>query len=100
MKLSECRCFLNLFLILCVFFRVVTSCNELEHFDFSGCDLVSYDTVKAALDSVKLRTSNTKLTLIVGGELNHSVTSVCSLFLSIEFTFLAPLVCGELQFII
>ncbi|PNF21850.1 hypothetical protein B7P43_G05970 [Cryptotermes secundus] len=47
--------------------RVVTSCNELEHFDFSGCDIVSNATVQAALDSVKLRTNNIKLTLIVGG---------------------------------
>lgn len=46
---------------------VVTSCNELELFDFSGCDLVSDATVQAALDSVKLRTNNIKLTLVVGG---------------------------------
>jgi hypothetical protein len=100
MKLPECKCFLNLFLILCIFFSVVTSCNELEHFDFSSCGFVTNATVQTALDSVQLRTNNIKLTLIVGGELNHSVTSVCALFLSIEFTFLAPLVCGELQFII
>jgi hypothetical protein len=52
---------------------VVTSCNELEFFDFSGCDLVSNATVQAALDSVKLRCTNIKLKLIVGGELNYSV---------------------------
>jgi hypothetical protein len=76
-------------------FSVVTSCDELEHFDFSGCDLVSNATVQAALDSVKLRTSNIKLTLVVGGELNHSVMSGRSLFLFMEITFLTPLVYGE-----
>jgi hypothetical protein len=99
MKFSECKCFLYLFLILSVFFRVITSCNELEHFDFRGCIRVSNATVQAALDSVKLRTNNIKLTMVIG-ELNHSITSVCSLFLSIEFTFLAPLACGEFHFII
>jgi len=54
------------------FFSVVTSCNELELFDLSGCDLVSNATVQAALDSVKLRPSNIKLRLVVGGELNYS----------------------------
>jgi hypothetical protein len=54
-------------------FSVVTSCDELEHFDFSGCDLVSNATVQAALASVKLRTNNIKVTMVVGGELNHSV---------------------------
>jgi hypothetical protein len=53
---------------------VVTSCNELELFDFSGCDLVSDATVQAALDSVKLRTNNIKLTLVVGGEFDYSVS--------------------------
>jgi hypothetical protein len=52
---------------------VVTSCNELELFDLSGCDLVSDATVQAALDAVKLRSSNIKLKLVVGGELNYSV---------------------------
>jgi hypothetical protein len=46
---------------------VVTSCNELELFDLSGCDLVTNATVQAALDSVKLRPSNVKLKLVVGG---------------------------------
>jgi hypothetical protein len=52
-------------------FSVVTSCNELELFDFSGCDLVTNATVQAALDSVKLRTNNVKLTLVVGGKLGY-----------------------------
>jgi hypothetical protein len=52
-------------------FSVVASCNELELFDFSGCDLVTNATVQAALESVKLRTNNIKLTLVVGGELNY-----------------------------
>ncbi|KDR24130.1 F-box/LRR-repeat protein 2 [Zootermopsis nevadensis] len=46
---------------------VVTSCNELELFDFSGCDHVTDATVRVALDSVKLRTNSVKLTLVVGG---------------------------------
>ncbi|XP_069694914.1 F-box/LRR-repeat protein 2-like [Periplaneta americana] len=50
---------------------VVTSCSELELFDFSGCDQVTNATVEAALESVKLRTNNVKLTLVVGA------TSVC-----------------------
>ncbi|KDR08751.1 putative RNA-binding protein EEED8.10 isoform X2 [Zootermopsis nevadensis] len=50
---------------------VVTSCSELELFDFSGCDLVTDAIVQAALDSVKLRTNGVKLTLVVGA------TSVC-----------------------
>jgi hypothetical protein len=52
-------------------FSVVTSCKELELFDFSGCDHVTVATVQAALDSVKLRTNNIKLKLIVGGELGQ-----------------------------
>jgi hypothetical protein len=63
--------FKYVFNVMCIF-SVVTSCNELEHFDFSGCDLVTNATVQAALDSVTLRTNNVKLTLVVGGELNHS----------------------------
>jgi len=55
------------------FSSVVTSCNELELFDLSGCDLVSNATVQAAIDSVKLRPSNIKLKLVVGGELNYAV---------------------------
>ena len=51
---------------------MVTSCNELELFDLSGCDSVSNATVQAALDSVNLRPSNIKLKLVVGGELNYS----------------------------
>jgi hypothetical protein len=61
-------------------FSVVTSCNELELFDFSGCDLVSDATVQAALDSVKLRTNNVKLKLVVGGELDYSV-DISALFI-------------------
>jgi hypothetical protein len=68
--------------VTCIF-SVVTSCNELEHFDFSGCDLVTKATVQAALDSVKLRTSNIKLRLVVGGELNHS-GNVSMLFISVH----------------
>jgi hypothetical protein len=57
-----------------VFFSsVLTSCNELELFDLSGCDMVCDATVQAALDAVKLRPSNIKLKLVVGGELNYSV---------------------------
>ena len=52
---------------------MLSSCNELELFDLSGCDLVSAATIQAALDSVNLRTSNIKLRLVVGGELNYSV---------------------------
>ena len=58
------------------FSSVVTSCNELELFDLSGCDLVTNATVQAALDSVKLRPSNVKLKLVVGGELNYSADSL------------------------
>jgi len=61
---------------------VVTSCNELELFDVSGCDLVSNATVQAALDSVKLRPGNIKLKLVVGGELNYSVD--ISIFLHVS----------------
>ncbi|XP_021934896.1 F-box/LRR-repeat protein 2-like isoform X2 [Zootermopsis nevadensis] len=50
---------------------VITSCDELELFDLSGCNLVTIATVQAALDSVKLRTNGVKLTLVVG------YTSVC-----------------------
>jgi hypothetical protein len=60
------------------FFSVVTLCNELELFDFSGCDLVTNATLQAALDSVKFRTNNIKLTLVVGGEFDYSVViSTC-----------------------
>ncbi|KAJ9598473.1 hypothetical protein L9F63_010842, partial [Diploptera punctata] len=47
--------------------RILSSCNELQLFDFSGCDLVSNITLQAALDAVKLRTNNIKLKLVVGG---------------------------------
>lgn len=47
--------------------NVVSLCNELVLFDISGCDKVTDVAVKTAEDSVKLRTNNKKLTMVVGG---------------------------------
>lgn len=57
---------------------VVSMCTELELFDLSGCD-ISQQTVDAALTSVKMRTNNVPLRLIVGGNV-----TICSV-LVVEF---------------
>lgn len=46
---------------------VVTSCNDLELFDVSGCRGVTKKTAETAITSVRMRTNNTPLQLIVGG---------------------------------
>uniref|UniRef100_A0A1B6F954 RRM domain-containing protein n=1 Tax=Cuerna arida TaxID=1464854 RepID=A0A1B6F954_9HEMI len=47
--------------------QVVSMCNDLELFDLSGCDNIGLTTVEAARTSVKIRTNNVPLKLIVGG---------------------------------
>uniref|UniRef100_A0A1B6J5K8 RRM domain-containing protein n=1 Tax=Homalodisca liturata TaxID=320908 RepID=A0A1B6J5K8_9HEMI len=47
--------------------QVVSMCNDLELFDLSGCNNIGVATVEAARTSVKMRTNNVPLKLIVGG---------------------------------
>ncbi|GLG95629.1 uncharacterized protein GBIM_02572 [Gryllus bimaculatus] len=55
--------------------RVVALCGDLERFDFSGCDHVTNLTIETALEAVKERTNNVKLTIIAGGTKVENVES-------------------------
>lgn len=55
-------------IIILILARVVTLCNELELFDVSGCHNLTDKTIDTTLTSVKIRTNNTPLQLIVGGQ--------------------------------
>lgn len=71
--------FINL--IFC--FSVVSLCNDLVLFDISGCNRVTCAAIKTAEDSVKLRTNNKKLTMVVGGKLNsysHSWNTLSDIY--------------------
>lgn len=57
--------------------NVLSLCNDLVLFDISGCNGVTDAVIKTAQDSVKLRTNNKKLTLVVGGTSILTPKSTC-----------------------